>query len=228
MSHSSRRKYLWDQHRFDIGAALNGDQLRMELIGNELPKSPIPLWDPTTSITNRIESATEELEKLLSESSAEIDSGTAPPNVWEVVKALEVSSLELCGESMKQLDNERHLILIPCLALHSEACQLVQKAPGLSVPTQLGILSRVVVTTKKLIGLQESFLGADHFELARTHLDLANAIAELLSRSPKKLPSLPSLNSFQEWSTAEHQSRKEYLRIKDLYPHDAEILAGSK
>ena len=227
LSHASRRKYLWDQHRFDIGATLKGDRLKMELIGNELPKSSISLWDTTTtSIATRIENATEDLEKLLSESTAEIDSGTAPPNIWEVIKALEVSSLELYTESAKQLNNERHTILIPCLALHSEACQLVQKAPGLLVQTQLGILSRVVATTRKLIGMQKSFLGPDHFDLARTNLDHANAIAELLSRSPRDLPTLPSLNSFQQWSAAEKESRKEYLRIKKLYPYDAENVVG--
>jgi hypothetical protein len=222
MSHASRRNYLWEQHRFDIGAALKGDRLKIELIRKSLPPSFIHRWDPTTSVTHHIETATEELEKMYTESSGDTDGGTAPPEVWEIVKALEVSSLELYNEAVTQLMNERHIILLPCLSLHLEACQLVQRAPGLSTAVQLNILSRMISTTRKLIALQEAVLGPDHFDLARTNLDLADAIAELQSRSRKHLPIDPSQTSVQDWSAVEQKSRREHLRIKALYPHDAD------
>jgi hypothetical protein len=228
MSHASRRKYLWDQHRFDIGANLTGEHLKMELVGNSLPSSSIQRWDDE-NLTHRIEKATEEIEKLHNECSSDITNGTAEPDVWEHVKALEVASLELYNESTHLLKSDRHIILTPCLSLHLEVCQLIRKAP-LSQSTQVLILGRLVVTAQRLLILQEGYLGPDHFDLARTNLDFAEAVSELLSRSPRTLFSLdlPKLKTFEAWSTVEHQSRKEHTRIRALYPHDAEDSFGSK
>jgi hypothetical protein len=223
VSHASRRKHLWEQHRFDIGAHLAGDELKMELVGTSLPPSAIARWDDD-AITHRIEQATEELESLHRDSASDINDGNAPPNLWEVVKALEVSSLELYTGSLEHLKNDRHVILIPILSLHLETCTLVQRAPSLPVFVHLGILYRIIASSIRLLALQEALLGPDHFDLGRTNLDLAQAIAELLSRSPKHLfdMDIPSLKTFDAWAALEHKSRKGHARIKALYPHDAE------
>jgi hypothetical protein len=223
VSHASRRKHLWEQHRFDIGAHLAGDELKMELVGGSLPPSAIARWDDD-AITHRIEQATEETEALHRDSASEINDGSASPYVWEMAKALEVSSLELYTGSLEHLKNDRHVILIPSLSLHLEACTLVQRAPSLPVFVHLGILCRIIASSMRLLELQGAFLGPDHFDLGRTNLDLAQVISELLSRSPKHLfeMGIPSLKTFDAWSALEHKSRRDHTRIKALYPHDAE------
>jgi hypothetical protein len=223
MSHASRRKHLWEQHRFDIGAQLKGSALKMELIGNDLPQSHIQRWEEE-NIAHRIENATAELEKILDDLQDDIDSGGVAADTWETLKALEQTSLELFTESTQQLKNNNHILLIPILVVHTETCDQLHKAPELAASVHLGILSRQVLSFHCLIPLQIANLGPDHFDLARTNLDLANAISELLSRSPKKLYdlNLSSLLSFEQWSLLEHSSRQEHKRIKTLYPHDAE------
>lgn len=223
MSHASRRKYLWDQHRFDIGAQLKGANLRMELIGNDLPQSHVQKWEED-GVTNRVESTTLELEKMLDDIQEDINSGDVAPDTWETLKALEQTSLELYNEATQQLKNDGHILLIAILKVHVETCDQLRSAPSLSTAVQLGILSRQVWSIHRLIPLQLAHLGPDHFDLARTHLDAANGISELLSRSPKKLYdlNLPALKTFEQWSSLEHHSRQEHKRVKALYPHDAE------
>jgi hypothetical protein len=132
--------------------------------------------------------------------------------------------LELYTGSLEHLKNDRHVILIPSLSLHLEACTLVQRAPSLPVFVHLGILCRIIASSMRLLELQGAFLGPDHFDLGRTNLDLAQVISELLSRSPKHLfeMGIPSLKTFDAWSALEHKSRRDHTRIKALYPHDAE------
>ncbi len=223
MSHASRRKYLWDQHRFDIGANLKGTELKMELIGNDLPKSDMRKWEDDT-VTHRVENTTAELEKMLEDIQDEIDSGGIDSDTWETLKALEQTTLELYNEAIHQLKNDSHILLIPILRVHIETCEQLRKSPSLSTAVQLGILGRQVLNIYRLIPLQVAIHGSDHFDLARTKLDFANGISELLSRSPKKLYDLniPSLDSFEQWSTMEYHSRIEHMRVKRFYPHDAE------
>lgn len=227
MSHASRRKYLWEQHRFDIGAQLKGSALKMELVGNDLPQSHIQKWE-AESVSHRIENATAELEKMIGDIQDDIEGGGAAEDTWETLKALEQTALELYTESTEQLKNSGHLLLIPILVVHSESCDQLHKAP-LAPSIQLGILSRQVSSLHLLIRLQIANLGPDHFDLARTNLDLANVISELLSRSPKKLYelNLSSLTGFEQWSSLEHSLRQEHKRIKALYPRDAESLISS-
>ena len=226
VSHASRRKLLWEQHRFDIGAShLKGERYRMELIGNKLPPSPLDGGSVEQSLTDRIESATEELEKMQTEIEASIQlSPTVSPEIYEIPKAMEQSVLELYQESKQQLENVDHIVLIPILSLHLEICATVIKDNSLSNSMQLGVLARQTLSAYRLLPLQKSLLGADHFDIARTSLDLANAVSELLSRSAKTLYELklPSMNTFGVWSSFEQRIRKEHIRIKALYPHDAE------
>jgi hypothetical protein len=66
-------------------------------------------------------------------------------------------------------------------------------------------------------------LGPDHFDIARTELDLAQAVEELLVRSPKHLIALKleGLQTDSAWATLEYRSKKNHDRIKALYPRDA-------
>jgi hypothetical protein len=232
---------LWEQHRFDIGVDyLKGKHRQMELVGNKLPPSRLDAALDETSTTHRIETATEELETLYQESMQVLELNKENPiatdgddRLWEQVKALEVSCLELCREAQIQLQNERHILLVACLRLHLDTCELAQRVPSLSTTQRLSVLCRQVITAQRLIDLQKGYYyaGNDHFDLARTYLDLANAIEEVLSKNPKLLLQLELDNgqqqqqpktTFAAWSTIEYQSRNEYERIRSLYPHDVE------
>jgi hypothetical protein len=231
VSHASRRWHLWEQHRFDIGADIVGNAKRksMEAIGNHLPLSSLEPYHKsrTDSITSRIETATQELEEQYHEAAAAAifaDDGSttnvADQVIWDTVKALELAASELYTEAKHQLRNDNHVLLIPCLRLHLDLCDLVQRA-GLTVGQRIQLLLRLVVSARHLVALQEAFYGKDHFELARTHLELAQALEEVLSRSPKDLLQLDSMTSFAACSSLECSSRKEYERISSLYPKDA-------
>ena len=222
VSHASRRKLLWEQHRFDIGTKhLKGDRYKMELIGKNLPPSPlVGSFDPT--LTDRIENSTEDLERMQTEIEALQPLGT--PETYETAKALEQTILELYKTSVEQLQNSKHILLIPILSLHIEICALVLKDASLTNSNQLGALSRQTVSGYNLLPLQKEQLGADHFILARTSLDLADCISQLLSRSSKSLCDLklPSMETYAACLAFERQTRKEHNRIKALYPHDVD------
>jgi len=226
VSHASRRKILWEQHRFDIGVKhLKGDRYKMELIGKILPPSPIHGGQIDPTLTDRIESTTEDLERIQSEIEGTSQSPVVvSPESFETAKALEQTLLELRKASEEQLQNTNHVLLIPILSLHVEICAFVLKDPSLTNSNQLGVLSRQTLSGYNLSPLQKTLLGPNHFALARTSLDLANSISQLLSRSPKNLYDLKlsSMNSFVDWSAFEHETRKEHNRIKALYPHDIE------
>jgi SET domain len=227
MSHASRRKYLWEQHRFDIGADIGKSFLKMELVGNGLPRSHIHRWEDD-SIVHRVETSTAELEKMLDDLQDDIKSNSTNADTWETLKALEQSSLELYRESVLQLKSNEHILLNSVLLIHVEACEQLRKAPMLPLSVQVGILARQVESLHRLIPLQTANLGKDHFDVARTHLDLATGISELLSRSPTSLYvlNLPSLKAFEQWSALAGHCRREHQRIKELYPHDAEEYIG--
>mmetsp|Transcript_1482 Transcript_1482/g.3437 ORF Transcript_1482/g.3437 Transcript_1482/m.3437 type:complete len:534 (-) Transcript_1482:33-1634(-) len=220
VSHATRRKMLWEQHRFDIGVKhLKGDRYKMELIGKSFPPSPIHGGSDET-LTDRIERTTEDLEKM----QAEIEASQESPESLETAKALEQTLLELYKASVEQLQNADHILLVPILNLHIEICTIVLKDGSLTNSNQLGVLSRQTLSGYDLLPLQKTLLGQDHFAIARTSLDLAECIAQLLSRSPKSLYDLkvPSMTTFAAWSKFEHEMRKEHNRVRALYPHDVE------
>ena len=88
----------------------------------------------------------------------------------------------------------------------------------------------------RLVGLQSALHGCDHYDLARTYLDLANSIEALLSCSPRTLlalgghvdgelpadPTRSQMTTVAAWSAREHQAMKEHKRVKDWYPRDAD------
>jgi len=233
ISHASRRHHLWEQHRFDIGVNMHPELRRMETIHGGLPSSSKDYVDEE-STSRRIERSLAEMGQLYDtfENSLTTSAATVDMESWEQVKALEVTSLELAVEAEKQLRNHNHLLLIPCLVLHLNASELVlqtdAKILSLSHRQRCKLLGRIVATGTKLVELQKMFCGKDHFDVARTYLDLSQAIEELLSKS--QMPLLSSLEatnqggplkSFRDWSLFEHSCRKEHERIKDFYPRDA-------
>ncbi|CAB9520860.1 expressed unknown protein [Seminavis robusta] len=238
LSHASRRHHLWEQHRFDIGAQLTPSLQRMEVVTNGgLPPSSKEYVDDN-SITSRIENAIAEMDVLFQttknailSSSSSVVSGR---KMVEQAKALEVSLCELFSQALEQLQNNNHILLIPCLVLHLDACDLVLQADAKSSTTAIlshkqrcMLLGRMVVTGMKLLELQQAYWGHDHYDVARTCLDLSQAIQELLSKSPDTLYQLETrtvsnhLKTFRDWSTLEHKHRKEHERIKEMYPRDA-------
>lgn len=224
VSHAARRRHLWDQHRFDIGVSNLGQWRYLEFIGNSIPPSSIHNRDET-SIAFGIETATSQLEEHCREAEAAIQANDSQGNpVWDEIKALEAASLELYTEAKHRLRNKHHLILIPCLRLHLDTCELVQR--NLTKTQRILLLCRLVSSANCLLELQERLLGSDHFNLAQTHLEFAQAMEELLSKSPKQVVQLglPGLSTFEACAAAEHNSRNEHERIRSLYPHDAEDL----
>jgi hypothetical protein len=227
VSHASRRFHLWEQHRFDIGANVSPQLYEMELVGFQLPLSSIKELDDD-AVTSRIERTVAEMVELYTETSEQIKGNPNNSELWDSCKALEQSSLQLCSEALDQLQNNHHLLLIACLQLHLDSCDLVQRDPCLPSSQRLSLLCRLILTAHPLLAVQERFHGPDHFELASTHLDLAQGLEEVLSLSPKQLLllQLDGLSSVGAYAALEYKSRKEFERIKSLYPHDAEKIAG--
>ena len=230
VSHASRRRHLWEQHRFDIGVNMKANLRRMEIINSGLPSSSKEYVDED-SLSSRIERSIAEMELLYATIKDSLEQ--APFNIvesWEQAKALEVTSLELLAESERQLHNDNQLLLIPCLVMHLHACELVidqdAKNQSLSHTQRCKLLCRTVSTALRLVELQKLFWGDCHFDVARTYLDLSQAIEELLGQSQLQLlialePNRSDLKSFRDWSAFEYRCRKEHERIKDCYPRDA-------
>jgi SET domain len=226
LSHASRRKYLWEQHRFDIGRAedIPSEWKKLELVNKQLPPSNLERTYGDETLTHRIEVTTAELEDQCREISSENRTTPLTPDEAERAKALELASLELYTAAVAQLGNSSHLLLLPCLQLHLDACDLVQRRVSLPSKQRIDLLGRLIVTAQKLLRLQELVLGCDHFDLARTQLDLAQAVEELLSRAPNHLDTLfeDGPRSITDFSSLEAKTRKRHEQIKLLYPNDTE------
>lgn len=243
LSHATRRHKLWEQHRFDIGVHLPPTLRPMELLNGKLPASPLH-HAMVDSVTCQVEKSTEELRQMFQELAS------LPPSMLNQhdlladeedglvaqLHALELASLELVQGTQEQLQSDCHILLIPCLELHLDCADRVLRTDlSLSPAQRLRLCGRMVSTALHLVHLQEQFHGADHFDLARTNLDLAQAIEQLLSKSPAVLTTLQvkgewgqTLTSTAAWATREYRARKEYLRIKALYPEDATHYLGTE
>jgi SET domain len=224
MSHASRRHHLWEQHLFDIAGDVPDEYKEIELVGGNIPYSS-PLERDVSAVTSRIESTIGALDGHFREMSAFVLENRGAENpVWEEAKALELASLELYTEAKDQLQNDRHVLLIPCLRLHLDLCDLLQIGKVLTQNQHVLLLFRIVTSCSNLIELQTRLYGKDHFDLARTYNELSQALAELLSTAPKKLVSqgFDGLESVTACSTSEHKARKEFQRIRALYPNDSE------
>ena len=222
-SHATRRQILWDQHRFDIGATCDSHNDDMELVNGTLPASNPGNID-MDSLTWQIEQAIAALEDHHQEAAANLDD----PAIWDQLQALELSCEELCVQAKHQLQNDSHVLLIPCLRLHLDVCDLVQRG-YLSAQQRNSLLVRSILSGHDLLELQTLYYGPHHFELAKTCLELSQAIREVLSQSPKMILSrnVPGLATFAECSSLEQNCKRNHERIKAMYPHDAEDFIGT-
>lgn len=263
-SHATRRHDLWEQHRFDIGEKVPKPLHEMELVRGEIPASSRDRPDNNAErVTTQVEAATDDLQQLYQDMRESFPSASmqVPTTsilnsidgagstagainnedlvVIEQIRMLESASDELVSSGGERLGNRRHVLLIPCLELHLDCASLVlQHDATLKAAHRARLLSRTVRTAMRLVELQSALHGRDHYDLARSHLDLANSIEELLSLSPKTLfalgqgdgaddefpadPTRPPLTTVAAWSAREDQARKEHNRIKDLYPRDVD------
>jgi hypothetical protein len=224
MSHASRRHHLWEQHLFDITGDVPDEYKALELVGGEIPTSSLELKDETT-VTARIENVLTELSEHFQDAAETLSLDNLQDNpVWEEAKALEVSSLEVFRQAEEQLQNDRHVLLIPSLRLHLDACDLIQDGKVLNPNQHVLLLLRIASSSSRLVELQTLLHGKDHFDLAQTYNELSHAVLELLSRAPKQLISLglEGMKSAAGCSSTEHRCKKEFERIRELYPHNAE------
>lgn len=172
LCHASRRQHLWDQHRFESGTLREDSPVATwELINGKLPSSAADV-----ELMQNIETATAELEDQCRGLVMSASNQPMAEDQAETAKALELAALELYTSASNQLKNENHCLLIPCLTLHLDACDLVQRHVQLPKNQRAMLLARLVSTGRKLIALQKRILGPDHFDLARTHLDVAHGI----------------------------------------------------
>lgn len=236
----------------------NNQLRQMELIHNVFPISSLSVSHPTTIddnnyhmddnndtiqnssndddhahliiIAQRIEYTIDEMKQMYHDYST-------TKTTTEIIQALEVSVNELCLEAVNQLHNDNHILLIPCRQLHLDVCYLllqqVHHADDNSNNNEsfvhiIPLVQRMIITSQILIRLQEILLGVDHYDLARTYLDLAQSIDTLLSKSPNSLlhlndeSGIPLLRTTTEWMSLEYKARQQYKRIQILYPNDAE------
>ena len=257
LSHASRRHYLWQQHRFDIGNNIPPDGsvlCQMEYIHTQFPVLS-NMNDYTDTVTYNIETAVSELEGMyhdiehllrIQQLRQEIVNND-DVDLFQQAQELEQASLELCISAERELlQNPIHILLIPCRRLHVDICCMMQQHYEnqlmlLSMVDRMKLLSRLVLSAHQLRQLQMMLYGPDHFDIARTDLDLAQAIEELLSRSPKQLLklSLPVTNlpptgstmplqTITQWSTLEHRLKKDFERIQALYPNNADDYITAK
>lgn len=242
-SHATRRHDLWEQHRFDIGNNVSKSLHEMELVHGELPKSSLDRPNDS-AVASQVEAATDDLQKLYQDTLESLPSGPIQLSIGstagaisnkalaviEQIRMLESASDELVSSARERLANHRHVLLIPCLELHLDCSNLVLRHDATLKPVHRAqLLCRTVRTAMRLVELQTDFHGPDHYDLARTCLDLAQSIEELLSLSPQTLfvlgrdfPATPPLTTVAAWSAREHRARKEHNRIKDLYPRDVD------
>jgi hypothetical protein len=171
LCHSSRKQYLWEQHRFHIKDMDHDYQkFPFEHVNKRIPSSS------DIEMMQNIETATAQLLEQwreLNVASASLTGKYLSEDDSENAKALELASLELYTSSLAQLQNDKHLLLLPCLMLHLDACDLVQRHIHLSKSQRVSLLMRLVSTGRTLSTLQCQVLGEDHFEIAKTKLDIS-------------------------------------------------------
>jgi len=253
VSHAHRRWHLWDQHRFDIGPNMKSGNERiktMELVNNKFPVSSLTLNEDAD--TYHTEQAVTQLEELCNGIKTPLIAATedrgnvyhaldesrkeAVIEAFERAKALELAAEELIQATIRNLNNENHIILIRCYRLHLDSSELLLRVGNnklesiyLSNIQQINIMCRFVPNAKRLLSLQIQLLGDCHIDVARTYQDIAQVVATLLSVDPKRLFALglDGMKSFNQCSFEEHRCQKEFERISTSYPRDVHKFLGN-
>ena len=242
VSHATRRKHIWEQHRFDIGEQMSlyrSELQEMDLVNGSLPISSRDNQDQENA-TSLVEKSLRDLQDLFRElniASSSNPAGNEAAEMFEHCKALEMATEELIQASSNKLNNKRHLLLIRCCRLHLDSSEILLRLGTsglrefcLTNKQQLEIMKKFVCTCHNLLSLQTQYLGCDHPDIARTNYDLAMGINGILSRSPKSLfeLNLPGLTNFDGCQRFEGDCRKNHHRIDLLYPRDVEQKISQK
>lgn len=233
VSHATRRSHLWDQHRFDIGADIgsNSKSREMELVRGYLPKSSLCNRDSDQE-TFHVESALVELEETYEEVKLQLEDKKEAHKAIEDMKSLEMAALELIQASISKLQNERHILLIRSCRLHLNAAEVLVRDENshLNDKQKVDVLCRFLSSVQRLLPLQLQYLGSHHPDLARTYLDKAMTLNTLISTAPRTLFALklPNLSNIHSCSKEEDYCRKEYARIKSMFPDDVEEKISSQ
>uniref|UniRef100_A0A7S3V5X7 SET domain-containing protein n=1 Tax=Chaetoceros debilis TaxID=122233 RepID=A0A7S3V5X7_9STRA len=243
-SHASRRQHLWDQHRFDIGDAMNqvrDDLQEMELVNKVFPPSSRDVLDHDR-VTYLVESTLKELEEQLGEIKLGWSLFSANPKIvsmdlkdeiavlFERGKALEMAADEMCRATESKLENDSHLLLIRCCRLHLDSSEFLLEiggalSPGLNTSQKMSIMLRFTKSSYMLLPIQTTYLGTDHPDIARTYYDLALSINGLLSSSSSNNLfelGIQEFSSFAKCQRIEAAYLREHKRIDSMYPKDVD------
>mmetsp|Transcript_7458 Transcript_7458/g.18496 ORF Transcript_7458/g.18496 Transcript_7458/m.18496 type:complete len:601 (+) Transcript_7458:68-1870(+) len=219
VSHATRRKILWDQHRFDIGDEyaykqfldvtvvktghlFNDNERANQIFQSELVRGSFPPSNREGSIneesdlptTFNIEKSLDDLEDILVELQAivkmQIDNdGTV---YFDRAAALELTIWELITASQSTLENNLHILLSRCWRLHLDVIELLLShcSTMLTEKQSVELMSRFIPSVYALLDAQRRRLGGDHPDVARSYNDFSMGLQALLSHSPKRLFSL--------------------------------------
>lgn len=255
----------------------NNKLYKMELVSGSIPpsnaQSPLTESSIETNRDNddvclRIENTLQEMEDLLNDLSLAItierlqkqqqlqqqkqqtSSSSTPNSTDEAMKALEQSSLELIQESINQLQNRGHILLLRCYRLHLDCCDILSSSssPSSSILTkkqEIQLHLRSLHSSQQLLKLQILYLGNFHPDVAETYNDLSQSIHILLSMDPNSLftfdddvfnnedgkgnsevSNMKEKNkqktNFSYWSRKEAEYKKEFNRISSFYPRNTQ------
>ena len=251
VSNATRRKILWDQHRFDIGdeeafkkflqlteSEFNARKKQVyesELVHGSFPASTKTgaqeesNGDPPPAYN--IENSLDDLEEMIVELQAifqsKPDEGKSMSTTsFERASALELTVWELITASKASLGNNHHILLSRCRRLHLDSIEILLEHCSYILDNKASteLMARFLPSAWELLKSQRLRLGNDHTDVARTSNDISMGIQTLLSHSPKRLLSLEleDMRSLDQCSRMEHYCRKEKERIEKLFPKDAD------
>jgi hypothetical protein len=250
VSHATRRKILWDQHRFDIGdgeafkkflrLTEDSDARKDAVYQSELVHGSFPESDKTGAKEKsdgdlpaacNIENSLDDLEDMVVELQAILQSKpdegkSMTSTTFERAAALELTAWELITASKASLGNNHHILLSRCRRLHLDSVEILLEhcSSILDNKASTELMARFLPSAWELLESQKLRLGNDHTDVARTSNDISMGIQALLSHSPKRLLSLEleGMRSLDQCSRMEYSFRKEKERIEKLFPKDAD------
>ncbi|KAL7538918.1 hypothetical protein ACHAXR_011177 [Thalassiosira sp. AJA248-18] len=256
VSHATRRKILWDQHRFDIGDEqsykqfldmtviksghlFNDNERSNRIFESELVCEKFPSSTRDGSInkegnvegdlpaTSNIENSLDDLEDML----VELQAMPKLQTNFDRAAAMELTIWELIAASQSALENNHHILLSHCRRLHLDVIELLLSrcASILTEKQSIELIARFLPSVQQLLESQRRRLGNDHHEVARTYNDFSMGIQALLSHSTKRLLALKleGMNTLDQCSKMENHCRMEKKRIEEFYPRDVDEILSS-
>lgn len=193
VSHATRRKILWDQHRFDIGDEENFKQfLRLtESEPNERKKAvyesefvhgSFPKSNNQTGSNDacNIENSLDDLEDMVVELRAIFQSKpnegkSMTSTSFERAATLELTVWELINASLESLGNNHHILLSRCRRLHLDSIEILLEncSSILDHKASTELMARFLPSAQQLLESQRRRLGNDHTDVARTNNDIS-------------------------------------------------------